>query len=79
MRTSMLVFVGGILADMLGFRSLFINTALLLWAFRICEDSKNPIDTLAFTNTANMHPLPFSVRFEPRKDVKELEQLLRET
>ncbi|KAJ7217488.1 cytochrome P450 [Mycena haematopus] len=60
-------------------KSLFINTALLLWAFRIVEDDKKPIDTLAFTNTANIHPLPFSVRFEPRRDVKEMEQLLKET
>jgi hypothetical protein len=43
------------------------------------EDKNKPIDTLAFTNTANMHPLPFSVRFEPRRDVKEMEQLLKET
>ncbi|KAJ7336344.1 cytochrome P450 [Mycena albidolilacea] len=60
-------------------QSLFINTALLLWAFRIVEDKNKPIDTLAFTNTANVHPLPFSVRFEPRRDVKEMEQLLKET
>ncbi|KAJ6588699.1 cytochrome P450 [Mycena capillaripes] len=59
--------------------SLFINTALLLWAFHISQDSKNPIDTLAFTNTANMHPLPFSARFEPRRDAREMEQLLGET
>ncbi|KAJ7048580.1 cytochrome P450 [Mycena amicta] len=57
-------------------KSLFINTALLLWAFRITEDEKRPIDTMAFTNTANMHPLPFSVCFEPRRDVKEMEKLL---
>ncbi|KAJ7627632.1 cytochrome P450 [Mycena polygramma] len=60
-------------------KSLFINTALLLWAFRISQDSNKPIDTLAFTNTANTHPLPFSVCFEPRRDVKEMEQLLKET
>ncbi|KAF7350486.1 Cytochrome P450 [Mycena venus] len=60
-------------------KSVFINTALLLWAFRISQDDKKPIDTLAFTNTANAHPLPFSVRFEPRRDKKEMEQLLRET
>ncbi|KAJ7145385.1 cytochrome P450 [Mycena crocata] len=59
-------------------KSLFINTALLLWAFRISQDSKKPIDTLAFTNTANTHPLPFSVCFEPRQSVEEMKQLLRE-
>ncbi|KAJ7660077.1 cytochrome P450 [Mycena rosella] len=59
-------------------KSLFINTALLLWAFRISQDSKRPIDSLAFTNTANTHPLPFSVCFEPRQNVEEMSQLLRE-
>jgi len=59
-------------------KSLFINTALLLWAFKISQDSQKPIDTMAFTNTANTHPLPFSVRFEPRLDVKEMKQLLSE-
>ncbi|KAK7055282.1 cytochrome P450 [Favolaschia claudopus] len=59
-------------------KSLFINTALMLWSFRILPDEKKPIDTMAFTNTANTHPLPFSVRFEPRRDVKELERLLGE-
>ncbi|KAJ7637096.1 cytochrome P450 [Roridomyces roridus] len=60
-------------------KSLYINTALLLWAFRISQDSKNPIDTMAFTNTANVHPLPFSVHFEPRRNIEEMSQLLRET
>ncbi|KAJ7770565.1 cytochrome P450 [Mycena metata] len=59
-------------------KSLFINTALLLWAFRISQDPNKPIDTLAFTNTANVHPLPFSVRFDPRQNVAEMSQLLKE-
>ncbi|KDQ65052.1 hypothetical protein JAAARDRAFT_146391, partial [Jaapia argillacea MUCL 33604] len=49
-------------------RSLFINTALLLWAFTISQNPAKPIDTLAFTNTANVHPLPFEAKFEPRID-----------
>ncbi|KAJ7151109.1 cytochrome P450 [Mycena filopes] len=60
-------------------KSLFINTALLLWAFRISQDPKAPIDTLAFTNMANTHPLPFSVRFDPRQDAAEMKELLKET
>ncbi|KAF7289950.1 Cytochrome P450 [Mycena indigotica] len=60
-------------------RSLFINTALLLWAFRISEDEKQPIDTMAFTNTANMHPLPFAVCFEPRRNVAKMTELLSQT
>ncbi|KAJ7130774.1 cytochrome P450 [Mycena crocata] len=58
--------------------SLFINTALLLWAFHISQDKKKSIDTLAFTNTANTHPLPFAVHFEPRRGVEEMAQLLKE-
>ncbi|BEJ15681.1 hypothetical protein CspHIS471_0502860 [Cutaneotrichosporon sp. HIS471] len=51
--------------------SVLINSALLLWAFNITESlDKNgkpiPIDTLAFTNTANSHPLKFDVKFTPR-------------
>lgn len=47
-------------------RSVFINTAFLLWAFNISQDPSSPIDSLAFTDTANTHPLPFRVKFEPR-------------
>ncbi|KAF9262694.1 cytochrome P450 [Marasmius fiardii PR-910] len=46
--------------------STFINTALQLWAFDIAEDSKEKIDTLAFTESANAHPMPFKVIFTPR-------------
>ncbi|KAH6903412.1 cytochrome P450 [Coprinopsis sp. MPI-PUGE-AT-0042] len=46
--------------------SVFLNTALTHWAFDILPDPKNPIDELAFTESANTHPLPFHVFFEPR-------------
>ncbi|KAJ2933262.1 hypothetical protein H1R20_g3820, partial [Candolleomyces eurysporus] len=46
--------------------SVFINTALTQWAFNIKADSNAPIDPLAFTESANTHPLPFKVIFEPR-------------
>lgn len=48
--------------------SLFINTALLLWAFNIREDPNAPINTMNFTDTANVRPLPFKALFEPRVD-----------
>ncbi len=53
--------------------SVLINAALLLWAFQIDtppdkDGRPTTIDTLAFTNTANSHPLKFSVRFQPRHD-----------
>lgn len=46
--------------------SLFINTALLLWAFNIREDPKVPIDTMGFTDSGTVRVLPFHVQFHPR-------------
>ncbi len=48
---------------------------MILWAFNISQDPSAPIDTLAFTDTANTHPLPFKVKFEPR--VQGLRDLIR--
>lgn len=60
--------------------SVMINTALLLWSFDIrpkldAAGKPIPIDTLAFTNTANSHPLKFEVTFSPRH--MGLEELIR--
>jgi len=46
--------------------SVFANTALIQWAFNVKADPTSPIDQLAFTESANTHPLPFKVIFEPR-------------
>ncbi|KAF9482981.1 cytochrome P450 [Pholiota conissans] len=46
--------------------SVFINTALIQWAFSLKPDPFSPIDPLAFTESANTHPLPFKVILEPR-------------
>ncbi|TRM58193.1 cytochrome P450 [Schizophyllum amplum] len=46
--------------------SVFLNTALLLWAFKINADPCRPINVLAFTESANAHPQPFSVKWESR-------------
>ncbi|KAK0478962.1 cytochrome P450 [Armillaria novae-zelandiae] len=35
-------------------------------ASTLCEDEKEKIDTLAFTESANVHPMPFKVLFDPR-------------
>jgi len=59
-------------------KSLFITTAYILWAFNISQDVKVPIDTLAFTQTANIHPLPFKVLFEPRIPKEKLLQKVHE-
>ncbi|KAF9527924.1 cytochrome P450 [Crepidotus variabilis] len=46
--------------------SVYINTALLFWSFKIRADPRSQIDEWAFTESANTHPLPFNVIFEPR-------------
>lgn len=45
---------------------MFLNTALIQWAFHVRADPEHPIDDLAFTESANAHPQPFRVFFEPR-------------
>ncbi|KAJ4494420.1 cytochrome P450 [Lentinula lateritia] len=51
--------------------STFLNLALVLWAFNLTSDVKNPIDTYAFTESANAHPMPFNIVFTPRVSVKQ--------
>lgn len=47
--------------------SVFLNTALFQWTFNIRPHPDGPkIDEWAFTESANTHPLPFRVLFEPR-------------
>jgi len=53
-------------------RSVFLNTALLFWSFKIKADPESPIDQWAFTESISTHPLPFKVIFEPRVDLREL-------
>lgn len=55
-------------------RSVFINTALILWAFRLSENPAAKIDTLDFSDTAAVHAAPFEICFEKRID----ENLIRE-
>jgi len=60
--------------------SVFVNTALIQWAFTVRKDPKHPIDELAFTESANTHPLPFKVCFEPRggRTAGEIRELMEE-
>jgi len=58
--------------------SVFINTALVLWAFRVSENPAVPIDSFAFSDTANMHALPFELNFEVRVPGAEIERLCKE-
>ncbi|RSH78675.1 uncharacterized protein EHS24_002404 [Apiotrichum porosum] len=62
--------------------SVLMNAALLLWSFDIGKtigpDGKPiDIDTYAFTNTANIHPLPFKATFTPRS--QHLAELIKES
>lgn len=57
-------------------RSIFINTALILWAFRLSENPAAKIDTLGFTDTMNIHAFPFELRFEKRVDESVMRELL---
>jgi len=54
--------------------SLFINTALLLWAFDIREDPAAPIDTMSFTDSGTVRVLPFYAKFLPR--IEHLEDMV---
>ncbi|KAG1802492.1 cytochrome P450 [Suillus variegatus] len=47
-------------------RSLFITTALILWAFRLSENPAAKIDTLAFSDTANIYAAPFEIYLQKR-------------
>ncbi|KAG1855924.1 cytochrome P450 [Suillus subluteus] len=56
-------------------RSIFINTALILWAFRLSENPAAKIDTLDFSDTANIHAAPFEICFEKRIDENQIREL----
>ncbi|KAG1844439.1 cytochrome P450 [Suillus tomentosus] len=49
-------------------RSVFITTALILWAFRLSENPAAKIDTLAFSDSANICAAPFEICLEKRID-----------
>ncbi|KAG0696782.1 cytochrome P450 [Suillus ampliporus] len=55
-------------------RSVFINTALILWAFRLSENPVAKIDTFAFSDTPSTHAAPFEICVEKRVD----ERVIRE-
>ncbi|KAG1798579.1 cytochrome P450 [Suillus plorans] len=56
-------------------RSVFINTALILWAFRLSENPAAKIDTLAYSDTANIHAAPFEICFAKRVDENVIREL----
>jgi hypothetical protein len=48
-----------------------MTLASIFWAFRVSEDPSSPIDPDANSDTANTHPLPFKLKFEPRGNALE--------
>ncbi|KAG1798552.1 cytochrome P450 [Suillus plorans] len=56
-------------------RSVFITAALILWAFHLSENPGAKIDTLAFSDTANIHAAPFEICFEKRIDENVIREL----
>ncbi|KAG1798565.1 cytochrome P450, partial [Suillus plorans] len=56
-------------------RSVFITTALVLWAFRLSENPAAKIDTLAFSDTTTVHAAPFEVCFAKRIDENVVREL----
>ncbi|KAK0207575.1 cytochrome P450 [Armillaria fumosa] len=56
-------------------RSLFVNTALLMWAFDVLQGGR--IDIMGLTDSPNIRPLPFKVVFEPRLEVGVLRELMK--
>ncbi|EMD34413.1 hypothetical protein CERSUDRAFT_86534 [Gelatoporia subvermispora B] len=57
-------------------RSVFINTALVLWAFELSQDPTKPIDTYAFRDRPIAHPEPFHVTYTPRIEKLQLKKIL---
>ncbi|KAG1869668.1 cytochrome P450 [Suillus tomentosus] len=56
-------------------RSIFINTALIMWAFRLSENPAAKIDTLAFSDTSNIQAAPFEICFAKRVDENVIREL----
>ncbi|KAG2099581.1 cytochrome P450 [Suillus discolor] len=56
-------------------RSVFINTALILWAFRLSENPAAKIDTLEFSDTPSIHAAPFDICFAKRIDENVVREL----
>ncbi|EGN92985.1 hypothetical protein SERLA73DRAFT_190373 [Serpula lacrymans var. lacrymans S7.3] len=57
-------------------RSIFINTSLLFWSFRISQNPLAPIDTMSFDNGVVTHPQQFDAIFEPRMNKAVLKQMM---
>jgi hypothetical protein len=57
-------------------RSLYINSALLLWSFRILERPDALIDANGFTDSIITRAPPFEAEFVPRMEEKKLREIM---
>ncbi|KAG1870405.1 hypothetical protein C8R48DRAFT_670780 [Suillus tomentosus] len=56
-------------------RSIFINTAVILWAFRLSENPAAKIDMLTILDTATVHAPLFEICLEKRIDENVIREL----
>lgn len=54
---------------------MFINTAFILWAFRLSENPAAPIDPFAFLDSAILQVSPFELVFKARLPGAEIRKL----
>jgi len=59
-------------------RSLYINTAFVLWAFRLSVDQSKPVDDMAFINGVSGDNVPVGLCFEPRVPAETLKAMMTE-
>ncbi|KAF9222630.1 cytochrome P450 [Gyrodon lividus] len=58
-------------------RSVFINTLLVLWSFRLSLDTSKPVNDMAFMTSVMPDVQPCSLNFEPRIAKEELKAMMQ--
>jgi hypothetical protein len=58
------------------YRSVFINSVLILWAFQLSLDHTKPQDDMGFTNVA-MPNVPCAIKFKTRISEVELRRMMQ--
>lgn len=59
-------------------RSVFINTLLVLWSFRLSLDTSKPVNDMAFMTGVMPNVQPCSINFEPRIDKEVLKVMMQQ-
>jgi len=60
------------------YRSIFINSVLIFWAFRLTLDPTKPLDDMGYMISVPQSP-PCAIEFETRNSVIELRRMLELT